>query len=223
MNRIESSITLGLLLTALVAGEAAAQWNITQFGDRPNRIYTVAGLDPAVIGTIGYARTFDLIEMPFQFTTEVGIQAIGTNARDFRSRIGVQGALLHWRSLYVSGSATFIARGTENSVYRGFNFGSDFTATIGTYRRRWFAAGDFGFDKAIITHVTHSDWYRENFFPDAKDAWYLDTGGTYHYGAQGGLTLGRTEVVGRFGWQRTERFRTLTPPVYVGIGLGFRY
>ena len=222
MTRL-NSILIGLLLTALVAGEAAAQWNVSRFGEEPNRVYTTFGLDPAMIGTLGYARTFEVVEVPMQFTTEVGVVATGQDAKDFRARVGLQVPFVAWRSLYVSGSATIVTRGTENSIYRGFNFGSDFTATAGFYRRRWFAAGDFGFDKAIITHVTHSDWYREHFFPDAKDAWYLDTGGTYHYGVQGGFSLGRTEVAGRFGWQRTERFNRLTPPVYAGIGLGFRY
>jgi len=31
---------------------------------------------------------------------------------------------------------------------------------------------------AIITHLTHSDWYRENIYRDAKDGWYLDADGT---------------------------------------------
>jgi len=76
---------------------------------------------------------------------------------------------------------------------------------------------------AIITHLTHSDWYRENIYRDAKDGWYLDAGGTYHYGVVSSVAIGRTEIGVRAGWQRTEDFNDMVPPIYasVGIGVGF--
>ena len=159
----------------------------------------------------------------FQLTGDVGVVAAGTDAHDFRARLGTQTSLAHWRSVHLTGSATFITSGTENSIYRGINFGADLTGSLGVYRHRWFGAAEFGFDKAIITHVTLSDWYRENFYPDAKNGWYLDTGGTYHYGLAGGFAFGRTEVVGRFGLLRTERFNELSSPGYVSLGVGFGF
>jgi hypothetical protein len=151
------------------------------------------------------------------------VAAAHLDTRDFRVRLGVQTSLAQWRSLHLAGSATAIARGTENSIYRGHNLGADVTAALGVYRRGWFVAGEFGKDKAILTHLTHSDWYRTHYYADAKDGWYLDAGGTYHYGLTGGLSLGRTEVVGRFGWRRTERFNALQPPVYASVGLGYGF
>jgi len=222
MNRI-SSITLGLLLSAFVAADAAAQWNVARFGMERSRVYTTAGLDPAAVTTVGYGRVMQLRGHNFQVTGDLGVVAAGMDARDYRARVGAQTSLLEWRSLHLTGSATFITRGTENSIYRGINFGSDFTGTLGVYRPRWFASSEFGFDKAIVTHVTHTDWYRKNYYPDAKDGWYIDTGGTYHYGVAGGYALGRTELVGRFGLLRTERFNDLTSPAYASLGVGFGF
>lgn len=218
-----SSIALGLLLSALAAGDAAGQWNVARFGSERNRVYTTAGLDPAAITTLGYGRVVQVSGHDFQLTGDVGIVAAGMDTRDFRTRIGTQTSLLQWRSMHLTGSATFITRGTQNSIYRGINFGADFTGTLGMYRSGWFAASEFGFDKAIITHLTHTDWYRENFYPDAKDGWYLDAGGTYHYGLAGGFALGRSEIVGRVGLLRTERFKDLTTPGYVSLGVGFGF
>jgi hypothetical protein len=218
-----SFVTIGLLLTALVAGEAAAQWNVARFGADPNRVYTSLGVDPSVVGAMGYARVLTIAEHPFQFSLDGSVAVGDADVRDFKTRLAVQTSVLSWRSVHLTGSLAFVTRGTENSIYRGFSFGSSATGTLGWYRRRWFAAGELGFDKSIITHVTHSDWYREHFFPDAKDAWYLDTGGTYNAGVTGGLSLGRTEVVGRFGWARTERMNALLPPMYATLGLGVAY
>jgi hypothetical protein len=84
-------------------------------------------------------------------------------------------------------------------------------------------AGEFGFDKAVITHVTHSDWYRMYFYPDAKNGWYLDAGGTYHYGLASGISVGRAELFARVGFLRTEDFKDLVPPVYAGLGVGLEF
>ena len=222
MNRT-TSITLGILLSGLVARDAAAQWNVARFETNRNRVYTTFGLDPAWVGSVGYSRVIALGGHDYQLTGEVGAATARLDVHDFRVRLGAQTSLLHWRSLRLTGSATAIARGTENSIYQAFSWGADFTAAAGVYRHGWFAAGEFGKDKAVITHVTNSDWYRRYFYPDAKDGWYLDAGGTFHYGLAAGVALGSVELVGRFGFLRTEDFEQMTPPMYasVGLGLGF--
>jgi len=222
MNRV-TSITLGIVLLALVSHDAGAQWNVARFGTAPNRVYSTFGLDPAFVASLGYGRVIPLFGHDFQLAVDGGLAAAHVDTRDFRARVGVQTSLVQWRSVHVTGSATFITRGTENAIYRGLNFGSDFTGTLGVYRHRWFAAGEFGFDKAIITHVTHSDWYRTYYYPDAKDGWYLTGGGTFHYGLTGGLALGKAELVGRCGWRTTEDFNDLMPPMYASVGLGFGF
>jgi hypothetical protein len=218
-----TSFAIGLLLSALVANDTAAQWNLARFDAGRNRVYTSVGLDPAVITTVGYARVVPVAGHDFQLAGDVGVVSAGVDARDFRARVDLQSAVLQWRSLRLAGSATFITRGTENSIYRGINLGADITGTAGVYRPRWFAAGQFGKDKAIITHVTHTDYYRDFFYADAKDGWYLDAGGTFHYGVVAGVALGNAELVGRAGFLRTEDFNDLTPPMYLSLGLGFAF
>lgn len=209
-----------LVVATLLAAKAEAQWNVARFTATPNRFYTAVGFDPAMVTTVGYSRTVPFLGRRIQFSGDAGVGAAGLELSDFRVRFQAYGSIVHWRSLHLTGSATFITRGTENSIYRGLNFGSDFTGTAGIYRLRWFAAVEAGFDKAVITHITHTDWYRRHIFPDAKDGWYLNAGGTFHYGVISGVTLGRFELAGRFGWQQTEGFRELSSPLYVSLGVG---
>ena len=222
MNRT-TSIILGVLLVALVARDAAAQWNVARFKTGRNTVYATAGLDPALVTALGYARVIELVGHDFQFNLEGGLAAAHLDSRDFRARAGIGTSLLRWRSINLTGSATFNARGTENVLYRGFDYGADFTAALGVYRRGWFAAAEFGKDKAVITHVTHSDWYRTNYYPDARDGWYLDAGGTFHYGLSSGVALGPAEVTLRAGWLRTEKWDDMLPPMYASMGLGVRF
>jgi hypothetical protein len=223
MRRL-TTIGMAALLSAVAArGAAAQQWNVARFAEERNRVYTTFGLDPALVGAVGYGRVVPLGGHDIQLSGDAGVVTARVDARDFRARLGAQTSAAHWRSVHLTGSATFITRGTSNAIYRGLNFGADVTGTLGVYRPRWFAAGELGKDKAIITHVTHTDWYRTHYYPEARDGWYLDAGGTVHYGLAGGVALRRAEVVGRAGWLRTERLNELTPPMYasVGVGLGF--
>lgn len=220
MKRI---IGLGIMLSGLMAGDAAAQWNVGRFGEHANRVYTTVGLDPAFVTSMGYGRVVRVQGHDIQLTGEVGVVAARMDADDFRVRLGAYTSVVRWRSLHVTGSAAVITRGTENVIFRGLNFGANVTGTVGVYRQRWFVAGDFGKDKAVITHITHSDWYRTHYYPDAKDGWYLDAGGTLHGGLMGGAALGRVEVAGRFGWLRTEDFNEMTPPMYASLGVGVAF
>lgn len=216
-------IALAVLVPALLAREGAAQWNVARFDRAPNRAYTAFGLDPAFVTTVGYGRVVPVFGHRVQFTGDVGIGAAGMDLDDFRARLTAYSSVARWRSLNLTGSATFITRGTRNSIYRGLNFGADLTGAVGVYRPGWHVAGEFGFDKAIITHITHTDWYRTYFYPGAKDGWYLDAGGTYHYGAVAGVAFGRVELVGRAGWQQTEDWNALNPPMYASVAaaIGF--
>jgi hypothetical protein len=222
MSRV-SSITVGVLLSILAAGDVAAQWNVARFDTDRNRVYASFGLDPALVSSLGYGHVVRVLGHDFQLAGEAGVVTAGMDASDFRARLGVQTSLVRWRSVHLTGSVTAIARGTENTVYRGFNWGADAAASLGVYQPRWFAAAEGGKDKAVITHITHSDWYRRYHYADAKDGWYLDAGGTYHYGAAAGLTIGRAELVAKAGWLRTEEYNDMTPPFYGSVGVGFGF
>lgn len=220
MRRL-TSITLGMILSAVTAVQVSGQWNVARGHDGGRQVYAAFGLDPALAATVGYGHVASLRGHPFRFTGDVSVVTAHRGTRDFRVRLGTETSVVRWRSLHFTGRATAIARGTENSIYRGFNFGADLTGAVGLYRPKWFASAEFGKDKAVITHITHSEWYRTNFYPDARDGWYLDAGGTFHTGLAGGYTLGRIEAVGSFGWRWTEDFNDVTPPLYAALRVGF--
>ena len=223
MNR---TLKLMVALTILVgaARPASAQWNVARFGTtNPNQMYVTFGVDPAMVTSVGYARDVRIAGLPWQLGVEAGVVAADFDVQDFRARLVARSALLRWRSVRLIGSAAFITRGTENSIYRALNFGGDFTGTVGVYKQRWFLGGEFGYDEAVITYLTHSDWYRDHYYPDAKDGWYLNTDGTFHYGVTSGVSIGQTEIALLAGQQRTQDFNELAQPYYLSLGVGVRF
>ena len=223
MNRHLRYFVPGLLFTMLLVTNTSAQWNVARFESNPNRIYATFGLDPAFFPAVGYGRVVSVFGHRVQVAVDAGFVAAEMDTRDLRARLHLLTSIVKWRSLHLTGSTALIARGTDNSIYRGYNFGADLTGALGVYRSGWFLAAEFGIDKGGVTHITNSDWYRTYFFPDAQDGWYRDPGGTIHYGLSAGITVGRAELLARYGQLRTEKFNDLTPPMYASIGLGFTF
>jgi hypothetical protein len=214
---------IGMVCALVFTTDAVAQWNVARLDSNPNRVYATFGLDPAFFPAVGYARVVSIFGRRVQVGIDGGVVAAKMDTRDFRGRLHLTTSIVSWRSLHFTGSTALIGRGTDNSIYRGYNVGTDVTGALGVYRSGWFFAAEFGIDKSGATHIEHSDWYRTYFYPDARDGWYRNPGGTIHYGLSAGMTVGRTELLARFGQLRTEEFNELMPPMYVSLGVGVAF
>jgi hypothetical protein len=117
-----------------------------------------------------------------------------------------------------------IFRRFENGYARLLNFGADVSTTGGFYKKHWFAAGEIGFDKAIVTHFKHTDLYKANF-PGVKDGWYEpSTGGNFYYGINGGYSFKKQDIYLKAGRLIQQDFKTSPMlPFYAELGLNFRF
>jgi hypothetical protein len=97
--------------------------------------------------------------------------------------------------------------------------GVDPRLTGGFYARRWFIAGEVGFDWVAATRITFSDRYRTNVYAGARDGWYRNPGGTGYVGLHGGVSFSSFDVVVRAGHPRTTALESQTVPLYVTVGV----
>ncbi|MFC1539476.1 hypothetical protein ACFL6H_08630 [Candidatus Latescibacterota bacterium] len=188
-------------------------------------VYFNLGLEPSVGTTMGYVlgKHIGLLNRDMMLFGEFNIPVTKFDLGDSQIRFGAQTSLLRHRKWDFSLGVAIAARKTKNSIFDAYGFGADITGLIGYYSNRWSVAGEIGYDKAMITHLTHSDWYKTYFYSDAKNGWYANTGGTFHYGLRGGFMIGRTEITLRAGIQKTEAFRDMLPPYYGSLGVNYRF
>jgi hypothetical protein len=210
---------LALTVVALGASTANAQWNVARFDSTTMWTYASFGLDPAFVATAGVAGVIPG-RSKVQVGAEFGSVVAAFDLRDWRARAAARTTTAHWGSVRITAEEAVIARGTSNSIYSALNLGASATVTAGVYRQRWFAATEGGFDKAVVTRITNSEWYRTYYYADAKDGWYRAPGGTFHAGLTGGVTFGSIELAARAGTLRTERLNAMIPPIYVSLGAG---
>jgi hypothetical protein len=196
----------------------AAQWNMARansVGAR-NHLYTTVVSDDERVVSVGYQRVLPMFGQDWHFDVEAGVAAPDYDYRTFDSRLQLRTSVLHWRSLRLLGSLAGVIHGLDNLAFRGISFGAEITATGGVYRPGWFAAGEFGFEKAAVTRKNFTD-------PNAVDGWFLAGPGVYHYGVLAGVAIGALELSGRAGWRYQEGRHAAELPGYAGVGVGVRF
>jgi hypothetical protein len=181
-----------------------------------------AGLMHGVVFGTGYGYRLNTT-MPVILHAEYSFPSGKNLTDDLKSKIGGQARLFQIGNFHLSTKITGIFRKHENTLVRMLNFGSDLSVTAGYYRPRWFVAGDFGFDKAIVTHFRHTEAYRD-IFPGVKDGWYEPaTGGNFNYGLQAGFSFKSSDIYLKMGKVLVQDLKTKPfVPVYFQLGYTFR-
>jgi hypothetical protein len=143
---------------------------------------------------------------------------------DFKVRMGGQIRWIEFHNFQFSTGIRGVFRRYGHDLVRLVNFGSDFNGVAGYYRKKWFAAAEFGFDKAIVTNIKHTDKYKEQY-PGFANGWYKPaTGGNFYYGLQGGFSLKKADITAKVGKLITQDFKTTpTIPFYAELGCNFKF
>jgi hypothetical protein len=214
-----------MLIATGLAGAARSQnvnWK-SLAEDQRNIIQLTTGYDYGVTAQLDYSRSLTLIRpavVGLNFSIPMGQSLID----DFKIRAGVQVEIVESGGFSVSVKLHSVLRRYQNALVRIVSFGSDFAATAGYYTPSWYGAGEFGFDKSIVSNLKHSEVMKSDF-PAIRDGWYLPTGGNFYFGVQGGKTLGKLfEVSLRLGATKAQKHDDDTVlPYYVQLGVGVRF
>jgi hypothetical protein len=214
------------LLVVIVLVEVGYSQNINWKSfkeEQRNALQFNAGYDFGASAQVGYARSFSVIK-PVIVGLDYSFPMGGNLTDDFKVRLGGQIEILQLGEFSTTIKIYSNFRRYQSQLVRAVSFGSDFAIVTGYYTYTWYAAGELGFDKAIATHLKHSDIMRASF-PAIQDGWYVPTGGNYYYGIQGGKTIGEIlEVSLRLGaTSAQDHDENAVLPFYLQLGLGVRF
>ncbi|HEU0110297.1 MAG TPA: hypothetical protein VFQ73_05440 [Flavisolibacter sp.] len=219
-----NSIIILLLLIFIVPKPGNAQTvNWTSFGNGLKHIINLnAGFDNSATIGIGYGQKLNT-SFPLLLSVEYSAPAGKTIFDDFKTKLGGQAEVVKAGRFSATVKAYGIFRRNESDYVRLLNFGSEFSTVMGYYKSSWHAAGELGFDKAIITHVQHKDIMKESY-PGIKDGWYMPTGGNFFYGIQTGKSFKNNDVYIRIGKTVAQDLKNkATIPLYFQLGVNGRF
>ncbi len=181
-----------------------------------------AGLDYSLTAGLGYGYQLKT-KIPIIINVEYSMPFGENLIDDNKTKLGIILQFAKAGNFLFTGKVQGIFRRNENDFVRIVNIGSDISVTAGYYKKKWFVAGEAGFDKAIVTHFKHTKFYKE-VFPNVQDGWYEpSTGGNFYYGLQSGISFKRSDISLRIGKVLTQDFTT-TPglPFYIQLGYTFK-
>ncbi|WP_026728230.1 hypothetical protein [Flavobacterium denitrificans] len=181
-----------------------------------------AGWDYSFVYGFGYGYHLKT-EMPIILESSFSFASGEVIFDDFKTKIGGQINVYQFNNFHFNAAIHAIYRRYGNPLVTLQNFGAAASTTIGYYKPKWFVAGEFGFDQAIVTHFQHSEIYKE-VYPDVKNGWFEPTtGGNFNFGIQGGYSFAKSDLTLRAGKVMTEDFET-TPliPFYLQIGYSYK-
>lgn len=223
MKNITYFFIAACLVACVDSTAQAFNWHDLRKGQKHILHLNVSAEHAAVYG-VGYNYKLRS-KFPIVLSAEYSFPSGNDITDDFKTRIGGQIDLFHAGNIHFISKINGVFRRYQNDYARLVNFGSDLSGIIGYYKPKWFAAGEVGFDKAIVTHFKHTDLYKQNY-PGIQDGWYEpSTGGNFYYGIQAGLSGKKIDVYLKAGKLIEQDFKT-SPllPVYgqVGVNVKFR-
>lgn len=182
------------------------------------------GAEYGVTAGMGYHRLIPGKRFPLWIGGEFSMPAGKQLADDFKLRLGGQLKIAAVNHVQFSARVQGITRRYRNQSVTLFNFGSDFSGTIGYYHKRWFFSAEAGFDKAIATNFRHSEWYKKNIYDNVQDGWYKPaTGGNFYYGLQSGFSMKKVDLTIKAGKVLQQDFNSQPLlPFYGQVGINFR-
>jgi hypothetical protein len=223
MKRLVGVMVL-MVLGLLTPGTVCAQdLNLSTLDQASNIVHVTTGAEYALVARAGYTRVVPFLDRQLVLSSDLTLPWAKLDVSDFCVRIGVLVPVVgsaHWK---LAGTATPTVRGTKNDISRMTSVGADLGAVGGYYTRRWFVAGELGFDWAMLTYVAHRDVYRSDVFAGARDGWYANPGGNLRAGLQAGLSFGRYDVILRVGQVRGVDGAPPLLPVYGTLAFNARW
>jgi hypothetical protein len=181
------------------------------------------GVEYGTVYGVGYSYQVKNSLFPVLANIDYSFPSGNNIVDDFKTKVGGQIRWVEYNHFQFSTKIHGVFRRYENDYARLLNFGSDFSGIVGYYRSRWFVAGEFGFDKAIVTHFKHSDSYRDQY-AGAVNGWYQPaTGGNFYWGLQGGISFKKNDVYVRAGKTISQDLKTKPMiPFYLEVGCNIK-
>jgi hypothetical protein len=217
---------LAASILALCSHRSHAQitnWRAWQ-GEQAHIVSVQFGLDFGFVLGVGYAYKPNTT-LPILLNADITMPFGETILDDYKIRIGGQVELVRLGDFSTTFKAQGVMRRLDNVGGQYLNVGSELGVIAGVYRPTWFVAGEFTFDKTLLTNIQHNENAKKNSFQPPKDGWYSSSGGNFLYGIQGGYSFPTLDMNARFGAVLTEDFRgtPIVLPIYGTLGMNIRF
>jgi len=213
------------LLVFFTVNQLSAQAILNNDPAFNNRAYLRAGIEPATMLTLGYERKFDLSFLNQDLVTfaEYGISVARPENAELKA--GIILPVFERSTFKIINNLNLSAGSLSAKNFDSKKFAVADELAFGIYKPKWFVAMTAEYEKIVLNHIEHTDFYRETYYEDAVDGWYKGAGGMFQFGIETGRTFAqRYDVHLEFKMPFTEKFNFYGgSPAHLNLGFGFRF
>lgn len=143
---------------------------------------------------------------------------------DTKLALDSQWELWRWRGLRLPLKLGLDWVRTSNDTFTGHALASTLSTSPHRQGQGWLIGVELSWRQSWLTHLSHTDYYRQVFFEQAKDGWYSLSARQLRGGVLGVWKMGSAlEGYARVGLQRDGVFNVLIPPYYASLGVNLRF
>ena len=223
------TIRLLIIGIALLVGanQLSAQTIINNDNTIQNRAYLRIGIEPTTMLTFGYQRNIALGFLKQAITTyaEWGVSAFRFSVNNSELKIGGILPVFEKGSFKILNNLNLSTGSVATRHFNSKKFAVADEIAIGFYKKKWFFATTFEYEKILLNHIKHTDFYKESYYEDVKDGWYKGAGGMFQFGIEGGKTFKeKYDVHLEIKMPFTEKFNGYGgSPLHANLGLAYRF
>lgn len=201
--------------------------NVFNFKNKEKSVYGSFGIEPTYNLTLGYLQCFKVekIKRNIIFFGEISSPLKAIGLKNYEAKSGGITDLLKLKSFGIS-----YALNVSTGHVQTKNFGSQKYAfsnklLVGHFTNKWFVAFSGEYERIFANRITHTTYYRDYIFPEAKDGWYKGAGGNIQLGIETGVTVKETiDITFDFKIPKSEKFNRYNgSPVHTNLSLGYRF
>lgn len=211
-------------MTLLLSATSYAQPLVleTQTQDSSWSAFTQAGLDQSLL-TLGVGAAWRPQHRLSQLSLALSSPMFSPDLNDTKLELGSQWELWRWGGLRLPLNVNIDWVRTSNDTFTGHTLASTLAASPHWQGQGWLVGAELSWRQGWLTHLNHTDYYRQIFFEQAKDGWYSMGARQLRYGLRGAWKMGRSfEGYAGVGLQRDGIYNVLIPPYYANLGVSLR-
>lgn len=217
---------VAILITVLFCQAINAQ-NIFNMEKKNKAIYSRFGIEPTYVFAIGYMQAFDLKSINRKVLTygDLSSPTKMFGIKNYEAKAGGVIEAISWKGIGVTYNLNFSTGHvqTKNFGSQKFSFGNKLSC--GYYKDKWYLAFIGQYEKIIANNLTHTQYYRDYVFPEAKDGWYKGAGGNIQFGLETGFTLKEyLDIRFELKLPKSEKFDSYNgSPAHTNLTIAYRF
>ena len=183
------------------------------------------GVEHAVVTSLGYGRRVGVVaDRPVTAVVVVTLPWAALDAGDWALEAGAFTRVLGSSSWLLGNDVRLRARRSAGAIADIVQFAVRAKLCGGYFTPKGWLSLAVTYDKSLLTHLAHSDRYRDVHYPGARNGWTGSAGGSLEGAVEGGLNVTpRAALTARVGMHTTEDATSVMLPYLASIGANVRF